>query len=48
LDNNIVEIMRHNQLDLDKMDKNDPRFDRLLLNEQRIRAIAADYNGREN
>lgn len=42
LDNNVEEIIRYNRLDLDKMDKSDPRFDRLLLDEQRINSIAAD------
>lgn len=42
LDNNVEEIIRYNRLDLDKMDKSDPRFDRLLLDEQRINGIAAD------
>jgi glutamate-5-semialdehyde dehydrogenase len=35
-------IISENEKDLALMDKTDPRYDRLLLNESRIRAIAAD------
>lgn len=35
-------ILSENKKDLDKMDSNDPKFDRLLLTEDRIRNIAAD------
>lgn len=36
------EIIEANAKDLARMDKNDPKYDRLLLNEQRIAAIAND------
>jgi len=39
---NIDLIIARNRLDLDRMDRQDPKYDRLLLNEQRIRAIAGD------
>lgn len=39
---NAKQIVEANALDLSKMDSSDPRYDRLLLNEERIRAIAAD------
>lgn len=35
-------IISRNRLDLDRMDSQDPKYDRLLLNEQRIKAIAGD------
>lgn len=35
-------LIEANKKDLDRMDKADPRYDRLLLNEARIKAIAAD------
>lgn len=39
---NIENLLSANALDLERMDKNDPRYDRLLLTEKRIRDIAAD------
>ncbi|AOS84990.1 glutamate-5-semialdehyde dehydrogenase [Chlorobaculum limnaeum] len=35
-------ILEANRKDLDRMDAADPRYDRLLLNESRLKAIAAD------
>lgn len=35
-------ILQENQKDLDRMDKNDPKYDRLLLSKERIIAIADD------
>ncbi len=35
-------IMSENQKDLDVMDKNDPKYDRLMLTEERIRGIVKD------
>ncbi|WP_152286183.1 glutamate-5-semialdehyde dehydrogenase [Flavicella marina] len=35
-------ILIENQKDLDRMDKNDPKYDRLLLSEERINGIAQD------
>jgi len=35
----IPEILKANQIDLSKMDPKDPKFDRLLLNEERILSI---------
>ncbi|WP_139957025.1 glutamate-5-semialdehyde dehydrogenase [Flavicella sediminum] len=35
-------ILSENQKDLDKMDKNDPKYDRLLLSKERIEGIAQD------
>ncbi|MGY5354500.1 glutamate-5-semialdehyde dehydrogenase [Wenyingzhuangia sp. IMCC45467] len=35
-------ILEANQKDLDRMDKNDPKYDRLLLNADRIAGIAGD------
>ncbi|RTK96015.1 MAG: glutamate-5-semialdehyde dehydrogenase [Neisseriaceae bacterium] len=42
LDSHIQEIINQNELDLAKMDKIDPRYDRLKLNDSRIKAIAND------
>ena len=42
LEANIEQIIASNALDLNKMDKSDPRYDRLMLNEKRIRVIAND------
>lgn len=42
LKSNIEEILKENQKDLEKMDKNDPKYDRLLLDKDRIVAIAND------
>ncbi|RYE15541.1 MAG: glutamate-5-semialdehyde dehydrogenase, partial [Sphingobacteriales bacterium] len=36
------ELMRENRKDLDRMDVNDPKYDRLVLNAERIKGIAAD------
>lgn len=36
------EILQANQLDLNNMDRSDPKYDRLLLNPERVAAIAAD------
>lgn len=35
-------IVEQNRLDLDRMEKTDPKYDRLLLNKERIMAIASD------
>lgn len=35
-------ILEANQKDLDKMDKSDPRYDRLLLSEKRLQAIISE------
>ncbi|MFT5768546.1 MAG: glutamate-5-semialdehyde dehydrogenase [Lysobacterales bacterium] len=37
-----AEILAANQLDLARMDKADPKYDRLLLNHERLAAIAGD------
>ncbi len=37
-----AELLAANQLDLQRMDADDPRYDRLLLNEERIAGIARD------
>lgn len=42
LDAQIELITQHNQLDLAKIDPQDPRYDRLLLNKTRINSIAND------
>lgn len=39
---NKAEILAENQKDLDRMDPNDPKYDRLLLNEARIVGITQD------
>ncbi len=39
---NVAKIVEANGLDLDKMDKADPKYDRLLLTPERIKGIAAD------
>jgi len=36
------EILSANKRDLDRMDKNDPKYDRLLLNQTRLKSIASD------
>lgn len=41
-ENNSAYIVSENKKDLDMMDKKDPKYDRLLLTQERIRAIAAD------
>jgi glutamate-5-semialdehyde dehydrogenase len=35
-------ILKENQKDLDRMDKDDPKYDRLLLTKERIKDIASD------
>lgn len=40
--NHRIKILDENAKDLAAMDKNDPRYDRLLLNEKRIAALAED------
>lgn len=42
LEDKTDEIIKANQLDLDKMAKNDPKYDRLLLNQEQIQGIAND------
>ncbi|MGQ9620405.1 MAG: glutamate-5-semialdehyde dehydrogenase [Bacteroidales bacterium] len=42
VENNIPVILEENRKDLKKMLEDDPRFDRLLLTEERIRSISAD------
>jgi len=42
LEKNIEQIVVANLLDLEKMAEDDPKYDRLLLNSERIRAIAND------
>lgn len=37
-----VDILEANQKDLDRMDKNDPKYDRLMLTKDRIKDIASD------
>ncbi|MEM8525836.1 MAG: glutamate-5-semialdehyde dehydrogenase [Bacteroidota bacterium] len=39
---NQVFILEENQKDLDRMDKKNPKYDRLLLNEERLESIAND------
>ncbi|MEQ6120376.1 glutamate-5-semialdehyde dehydrogenase [Reichenbachiella sp. MALMAid0571] len=39
---NIPLLLAANQKDLERMDKNDPKYDRLMLTETRIKDIAAD------
>ncbi|WP_373493935.1 glutamate-5-semialdehyde dehydrogenase [Aquiflexum sp.] len=39
---NIALILEANRLDLDKMDPNDPKYDRLLLTEERIKNICGE------
>lgn len=39
---NIPDLLAANALDLSRMDPEDPKYDRLLLNEARLRDIAAD------
>lgn len=41
-------ILSENQKDLDRMDKNDPKYDRLLLSEERIQGIAQDIKNVSN
>lgn len=41
-------ILKENQKDLDRMDKNDPKYDRLLLNKDRIIGIAQDIKNVSN
>jgi len=42
VERNIPFILAENEKDLSKMDHNDPKFDRLLLTEERIKGIASD------
>ena len=42
MESRIPELLTANKKDLDRMDPNDPKYDRLLLNEQRIQNIAND------
>jgi glutamate-5-semialdehyde dehydrogenase len=42
IDNRVDQILSANQKDLDQMDKSNPKYDRLLLNEERLHAIAND------
>lgn len=42
VEENIPFILAENEKDLKKMEKSDPRYDRLLLTEERIRGISAD------
>lgn len=42
------EILAANQKDLDRMDVNDPKYDRLLLNAERIKGIAGDIKNVAN
>lgn len=44
----IGEILKENQLDLDKMPSTDPKYDRLKLTEQRIKDIANDIRNVAN
>ena len=39
---NIPQLLEANQKDLDRMDENDPKFDRLKLTKERIEGIASD------
>jgi glutamate-5-semialdehyde dehydrogenase len=39
---NSTQILEANKKDLERMDPQDPKYDRLLLNEERIQGIAAD------
>lgn len=41
-EDNMEEILKENKKDLARMDKADPKYDRLLLNEERIKGIASD------
>ena len=45
---NIQPLLAANQLDLAQMPQTDPRYDRLMLTEERIRAIAADLRNVAN
>ena len=42
LEQDAEKILQANQRDLARMSPEDPKFDRLLLNQERIRAIAGD------
>ncbi|MFC1647672.1 glutamate-5-semialdehyde dehydrogenase [Patescibacteria group bacterium] len=39
---NSAHLLEENKKDLEKMDLNDPKYDRLLLNQERLEAIASD------
>lgn len=45
---NTEAILIENQKDLDRMDKNDPKYDRLLLSKERIQGIAEDITNVSN
>jgi glutamate-5-semialdehyde dehydrogenase len=45
---NIQPLLAANQLDLEQMPQDDPRYDRLMLTEERIRTIAADLRNVAN
>lgn len=47
-ESNLHEILEANRADLNQMDPNDPKYDRLLLNQQRIEGIAADIRSVAN
>lgn len=42
LEKHIPEVLEANAIDLSRMDKANPMYDRLLLNEERLKGIAAD------
>lgn len=42
IESNIPQLIASNALDLARMDKNDPMYDRLQLNAKRLQDIAAD------
>ncbi len=42
IESNITQLIASNALDLARMDKNDPMYDRLQLNAKRLQDIAAD------
>jgi len=42
INESIPDLLSENQKDLDRMDKNDPKFDRLKLTKERIQGIASD------
>ncbi|MBI5753767.1 glutamate-5-semialdehyde dehydrogenase [Candidatus Peregrinibacteria bacterium] len=44
LEKNVSKILKENAKDLAKMGKNDPMYDRVLLNEKRVKAMAASVN----
>ncbi|QZE13602.1 glutamate-5-semialdehyde dehydrogenase [Halosquirtibacter laminarini] len=48
LEENYDQILKANKQDLDRMDLNNPKYDRLLLTEQRIKSIASDLRNVAN